>query len=241
MTKLSSLSVWKRASRAGTRLPGLALALLAFAGHSAWAADAGSIKARHPTTLSLELSPEYYAEGKPGSHQEGELASYYAKLGLSHQFENDFVLGAAIQHTHRVPDESSGSSSYDQAEASLGYKIRLTDPFSLTPSAVIGYAFGEEPKIDSDDPEKQAFYYAIKLAADLEITPDLTWNIIEVRYRDAFSYTWKTPKIQTGFTFAVGERSKVNVNAGTSWKNVGDDEGYVPDKFIAAIEYKFSF
>lgn len=241
MTQVSVRGICKRGLGRAAGCLGLGLVGLAAPGSLAWAADSGSTQRRYPTALSLEFGPEYYAESKPGSYDEGDLALYYLKLGLSHSLENDFVLGATIEHKYRVPDESSGSSSYDQAEASLGYRIRLTDPFSLTPSAVIGYGFGEEPKIDPDDPEKSAFYYALKLAADLEITPEFTWNIVEFRYRDAFSYTWKTPKIQTGFTFGVSERGKIGVNAGTSWKNVGDGEGYVPDNFSVGVEYKFSF
>jgi hypothetical protein len=205
------------------------------------AADGAQVEQASNTTILIEGSPEYYADSKSGSYDKGELASYYLKAGLSHMFEGGVTLGGTFQHTIRQPDESSGTSSYSQAEFDLGYKLELLPPLTVTASGVLGYGFGEEPKIDPHDPDRAAAYYAVKLGVDLKLVPELTWNVVEIRYRDAFNYTWKTPKIQTGLTYSFDPRTAIYTNVGKSWKDDGSKGGYKPDRINFALGVKYSF
>ena len=87
-------------------------------------------------SISLEFSPEWKTSN-------GIWADYYFKLGFSHTFDSNIVWGAAYQHTFR------DTNSADQLESSLGYKFK-TGVLTLTPSVLLGYGFGDQPRIDPD-------------------------------------------------------------------------------------------
>src|SRR5665213_4107642 len=169
-----------------------------FAVHPAMAADVVS-PAPAPSaanTISLESSPEFYDLAGAG-HGAGDLNDYYFKLGLSHSFDNNLVLGGSLQYTQRAPN-GSGGSSVDQAEASLAYKLKLGDSVTLTPGVLLGYALGDQPKINPADNTTPDAYWAVTLNGGLKLNSHWTWNAFSLRYRNAFDYTWITPKIATG-------------------------------------------
>jgi predicted porin len=182
-------------------------------------------------TISLEFSPEYDASAANAGWKDD-----YLKAAISHTFDNNFVVGAAYQHTWR------STSTAEQIEATIGYKIK-NGPFTLTPSVLLGYGFGDQPKINpasghATDPET---YYAVSLAADYKIDDNWTWNVFNARYRNAFDVTWITPKVSTGITYKFNSSSAVYANVGYGWKDSGNGAGLQADKWNVAIGYKFSF
>ena len=181
-------------------------------------------------TISVEFGPEYKTT-------DSSWADDYIKLGYSHLFDNNFVMGSSFQYSLR-----SDATSIDQVEASLGYKFK-SGPLTLTPSAILGYGFGDQPKINpakghGSDPDG---YYAVSLAADLKLDDHWTWNVVNARYRNAFDYTWITPKVSTGVTYKFDAADAIYANVGYAWKDKGDGKDLLSDKWNVAIGYKFSF
>ena len=77
----------------GALLSGVAL----FAVQPAMAADVAAPAPPKPSnTISLESAPEFYDLAGAG-HGAGDLNDYYFKLGLSHSFDNNVVLGGSVQ------------------------------------------------------------------------------------------------------------------------------------------------
>jgi len=211
-----------------------------FAVHPAMAADVVS-PAPAPSaanTLSLESSPEFYDLAGAG-HAAGDLDDYYFKLGLSHSFDNNLVLGGVLQYTQRAPI-AGVSSSVDQAEVSLGYKLKL-DALTLTPGVLLGYGFGDEPKINPANNFNPDAYWAVTLNADFKLNSQWTWNMFSLRYRNAFDYTWITPKVATGITYNIDKTDAVYLSVGNAWKDNGNGSGLVQDKYNIAVGYKYSF
>ena len=60
---------------------------------AAYAADVAAPAPPKPSnTITLESAPEFYDLAGTG-HGAGDLNDYYFKLGLSHSFDNNLVLG----------------------------------------------------------------------------------------------------------------------------------------------------
>ncbi len=191
-------------------------------------------------TIALEMSPEFYGLSDPkGRFAGGDLNDFYFKLGLSHTFDNHVVLGGGFQYTQRAPI-AGVSSSVDQAEITLGYKLKL-DAVTLTPGVLLGYGFGDEPKINPANNFTSDAYWAVTLNGDLKLNSQWTWNVFSLRYRNAFDYTWITPKISTGVTYNIDKTDAVYLNIGNAWKDKGDGNGLLEDKYNIAVGYKYSF
>jgi hypothetical protein len=210
------------------------IAILAIAGavlvSAQGVAFAGDAKpAAKSNTLSLEFSPEYDASSANAGWKDD-----YIKAAISHTLDNNFVVGAAYQHTWR------NVSTAEQLEASVGYKIK-NGPFTLTPAALIGYGFGDQPKIIPGQNFAADGYYAVSLAADLKLDDNWTWNAFNVRYRNSFDGRWITPKISTGITYKFDSTSAIYANVGYGWKDTGNGAGLLADKWNVAVGYKYSF
>ncbi|MBG1231101.1 hypothetical protein [Aestuariivirga litoralis] len=179
-------------------------------------------------TLSAEFSPEWKTK-------DGTWADDYVKFGLSHTFDNNVVWGGAFQHTWRAD-----STTAEQIETNLGYKFK-SGALTLTPGVLLGYGFGNAPKINHLVAGESDLYYAVSIAADLKINDSVTWNVINARYRNAFNTTWITPKISTGVTFNIDKSNAIYANVGYAWKDAGDGKGLLADKWNVAVGYKFNF
>jgi hypothetical protein len=190
-------------------------------------------------TISLEASPEFYDLANPGKNAAGDLDDINFKLAVSHTFSNNVVLGGDIQYTQRAAI-ANVASSVDQAEVTLGYKLKL-DAVTLTPGVLLGYGFGDEPKINPANNFNPDAYWAVTLAGDFKLNSQWTWNVFNVRYRNAFDYTWITPKITTGITYNIDKTDAVYFNIGNAWKDKGDGNGLVQDKYNITVGYKYSF
>lgn len=220
---------------------GIGILAIVLASQSAFAADPAPKKPKPTNTFSIEASPEFYGTAKAGAHGSGDLADYYFKAALSHTFDNNIVLGGAVQFTQRAPDLATGGSSVDQVETSLAYKLKLGDAVTVTPGILLGYAFGDQPKINPANNFTPDAYYAASLAADLKIDSHWTFNVFNVRYRNAFDYTWITPKVSTGITYKIDDYDAVYLSLANTWKDKGDGKGLLEDKYNIAVGYKYSF
>jgi hypothetical protein len=71
--------------------------------------------------------------------------------------------------------------------------VQLHRIFSLTGSAGLGEHWRQNPSA--------AFpYYVMRAAADLILNQTVTWNVVSLRYRDAFDRKdhYNTPQVATG-------------------------------------------
>jgi hypothetical protein len=190
-------------------------------------------------TFGFEITPEFYASSKPGSYESGDLADTVFKAALSKALPNGMTVAGSIAETMRAPDTSGVASTYNQLEAVVGYKWKVSPQFSVPVSGTLGYAFGEMPKIDPTDPSAPEAYYAFNVAADWKIDKTLTWNVLNARYRNAFNQDWETPKLTTGFTYAMSPAGSIYGNFGKSWKDTGT--GMKNDKFSVGFGLKYLF
>lgn len=214
-----------------------------------WAGAAAQADALSPVAVtvapapglafSFEMTPEFYASSKAGSYALGDLAETVFKIGLSKALPHGLSLAGTLSETIRVPDSSGEGSSYAQAEAVLGYKWQVSPDVSMPVAATLGYAFGEAPKIDPSDPAAPEAYYAINVAANWKIDDRLTWNVVNARYRNAFSQDWVTPKLTTGVTYAMSETGTVFGAIGKSWKDTGS--GMLNDKYSISFGLRYQF
>ncbi len=192
-----------------------------------------------PWTFSLELSPEVYAINN-GSNHAGSLNNIYYKAGLSYRSEEGFLGGVSFQHSIKA----SGGSQY-YSEATVGYRWKWTEDFSLTPSGGAGYTWQQTGIIQGADTNADIGYYVIYLAGDLKMTPKLTWNAFNLRYRNGFDATWVTPKVSTGLTYEVNSSKSLFMNVGYAWKKLATDtppyDELSGDKINLAVGFKHSF
>lgn len=218
---------------------GASLIALSMASAAVAHADTAPAAPKPTLTFQLEITPEFYASDKVGSYSKGGLADDVAKISVSKALPNGFNVGGSISATMREPGITGHASAFNQLEASTSYKFKLTPEFSISPSATLGYAFGAQPKIDPTSAGAAVAYYAVALGADYKLAPGLTWNVVNIRYRNAFSTTWATPKVSTGVTYTLDDTNSAYMNIGKSWKDTGT--GYKSDKYSVAFGIKHAF
>ncbi|MDR3470646.1 MAG: hypothetical protein P4M09_02985 [Devosia sp.] len=204
------------------------------------------------TTLSLEVSPEFKAAA--GATQ-NDIADWYAKGSIGYVIAPGWTIGAAGQYTAKP---ATSSPAFDnlyigQVEGTVAYKYKLTDSFSVTGTAGLGFAWGNTgyangaythgtgSAIDLGNNDDSFGYYFVQGALDYKLDSHWTWNVISARYRDSFSQTWITPKVSTGVTYNIDATDAVYANVGYAWKDKGDGNGLVADKYNFAVGYKYSF
>lgn len=207
-------------------------------------ADAAAKKPAAPapapttTTLGLEVSPEFFAD--PSKSTYGTLNDAYFKGTLTETVAPGWTIAGVLQ----LVDKLSNTPATYQAllEVNAGYKAKLSDNFSVTVTGGLGYTFGNTgysggaPVGAGTDPY---FYWYGTAALDDKIDSHWTWNMLNVRVRNAFTVAWYTPKLQTGITYNIDGTHAVYANIGYSWKDNGS--GLKPDKVNVAMGYKVSF
>ena len=196
--------------------------------------------------------------GRNRKSRRGAWPSYSGKVSISHTFATGWVVGGSFEAEVKKNRDSSGNyiaNTYQfSTEATLGYKFRW-DEFTLTPSAGLGYTadatgiYGDVASSKDND----ALYYVLYLAGDWKLNPQWTWNMFNLRYRNAFEYVWETPKVSTGVTFNIDSFDAVYANVGYSWKKLNESGqatsgvlnpnfGHLDgDKWNIAVGYKRAF
>ncbi|WP_217577470.1 hypothetical protein [Mesorhizobium sp. GbtcB19] len=190
-------------------------------------------------TVGLEGSPEFYAIDN-ASNSARSLADTYFKFSVSHNFDDSFIGGVFFQPTFKT----GGKSQYF-GEASLGYKIKLTDSFTLTPSLGLGYTWHDTGIPKDGNANVQAPYYVFYVAGDWKLTHQWTWNVFNLRYRNAFNAAWETPKVATGVTYNIDAANAIYTSIGLSWRKINTISSpyndLSEDKLNIAIGYKYAF
>jgi hypothetical protein len=220
-----------------------------------------------PWTLGMEVSPEFYAidedphdavPGKQSAKPKGALADVSGKISLSYEIGPDWVLGGQfhgeIKRNRNDSGEFTKNTYQYYGEGTVGYKVLLS-VFTLTPTLGIGYTWGAtgiygDVKSSKDN---EAAYYTIALAGDWRLDTQWTWNVFNLRYRNAFGFTWITPKVATGLTYDIDPRDAIYAELGYAWKelNASGQAGSPPfdpiygsldaDKWSVALGYKRHF
>ncbi len=195
-------------------------------------------------TISFEAGPEFGAD--PDKSTYGNLVDWYSKVGVSTSIPGGFSLGFAFQDTIKIPSGGGDNTYAYNLESTLGYKIKLGDSFSITPSALLGFTWGDT-NFGGSAVDDSSLYYAFAVAADLKVTSQLTWNVFNARWRDTFqgsfgddpSYDWKTPKVSTAVSYAITPTDTVQSGVGYGWRYAATgDEQYHPDKWNFFFAYK---
>ncbi len=182
------------------------------------------------TTIGIEASPEFYALSD-SSHAAGNYADTEAKFSVTHAFASNWILGGLFQVTVK-----NNNTYQNYGEGSVGYKFNF-DSFTLRPSVAIGDTGGSTGLGASGT--ANAVYYALYLAGDLKLNSQWTWNMFELRYRNAFGYTWITPKVATGLTYEWSSGNFVYGNVGYAWKDAGS--GLLGDKINVTLGFRHAF
>jgi hypothetical protein len=190
------------------------------------------------TTIGLEVSPEFFAD--PTNAKYGQINDAYFKGSLSESLGNGFSVGTSFQFVDKL---SNSPVTYQYLLDLTGaYKFKLNDNLSITGTGGLGYTWGNTgytgggPSSAGVDP---FLYYFASAALDAKLDSNWTWNVVNVRYRNAVGVTWITPKIQTGITYNIDKTDAIYANIGYGWKDNGS--GLKADKFNVAIGYKYSF
>jgi len=186
--------------------------------------------ARDATTIALEVSPEFYARSN-ATQTAGNYADTQAKFKITHSFDNNWFVSGFFQTKFKGSDTRQYFG-----EGAVGYRFDIS-AFALKPSVAIGDTSGSTGL--GKDKNSNAPYYALYLAGDLRLNSQWTWNMFDLRYRNAFDYTWITPKVTTGLTYEWRPGSFVYGNAGYAWKDT--DTGSPSDKMSVALGLRQSF
>jgi hypothetical protein len=222
-------------------LASTAFLLVGFAPAKAADLGAGTPVVSPPATVSSggnTFSAEFdweFQEHKGGSPAVGDVADYYGKFTGAHTFDNNVVISGFFQPQYDLHPGKTNLWRY-YVEGDLGYKAKLNDWFTLTPSAGIGGVWGDTG-ITKANPS--AAYYAFYLAGDLKLNSNWTWNVFNVRYRNAFDFKWETPKVATGITYNLNKYSALYGTVGYSWKDTTSVSG--PDKLNVGVGAKVNF
>ncbi len=133
------------------------------------------------------------------------------KLKLSHGFSSGITLGGSVE----ITDRAFSRSKSENVEATIGYRLRLTDVFSINTTAGLGERF----RTQSDGGNFP--YYQVTVLGDIELNDRLTWNAVSVRYRNAFdtASNYETPQIATGLTFQFVPENWVSLKLSRSRKD----------------------
>lgn len=182
------------------------------------------------TTIAFEVSPEIYARST-STHTAGDYAATQTKLKISHSFASNWFLSGFAQLNFKEND-----TQHFFAEGAVGYRFDIST-FALKPSVAIGDTSGATGLGKNEN--ASALYYAVYLSGDLKLNSQWTWNVFDLRYRNAFDYTWITPKAATGLTYEWSPGRSVYWSAGYAWKDTGT--GLKGDKINLALGLRHSF
>lgn len=219
-------------------------------------------------SVSITFGPEMYAtsdyhnnHGKPS----GEVKDWATKFSYSHTFENNVVLGGSVAYTAWYNDleakanHPASTLNKTAFEASAGYKIKL-DTITITPALGLGYVAGWA-KVNNlnNDPSTNAAcsttnssstdgdcfkpepYYFFTLAMDWKVTSDLTWNVVNLRYRDAWDGNWNTPAIGTGLSYNLTSDDAITVSTSYSWANKWSHTVETSSKYADSYNVMFGY
>jgi hypothetical protein len=150
-------------------------------------------------TVTTDRDPEDFAVPKDTKYE----------LNGSHTFDSGIILGSSFQYT----DTAFGDSASQNFEGTVGYRLPINSGFSLNGSAGIGEHWRESPSTYFP-------YYVLRVAADVELSQNITWNAISYRFRDGFDRddNYDTPQLATGITYKLDGQNSISVKIMRNWK-----------------------
>jgi len=202
-----------RSKRAGTLSPGFLSGLLLVLLGSPAGADSTSVAVsftadRQATDLDLPKDAK-------------------VKISASHSLDSGVILGASGEYSNTAFSDSATV----KLEGTVGYRAELSELFSVTGSAGLG------ENIQTSGSGDDFPYYVFRIGADLKATENVTWNIVNFRYRDAFDSDndFLTPQLATGLSYDFDEHNSVSGVAQYNWKD------WKPDSVGLELGYKYRF
>jgi hypothetical protein len=217
-------------------------------------AEQPSIQLPSPSTsVSIEYDPEFNAissSTKTSYKHANGLLDNYIKASVSHTFSDGLIWGGSFYYYDQVNHGTTAESNKDTyqryVETTLGYRFSVWGPFSLTPYGTLGYTWGATGIVKGNTTNRDVYYYAANLAGDWKIDSHWTWNVFNLRYRNAFDYRWVTPKVATGATYNFDPYNAVYASIGYAWKSIDNKgavghTGLLEDKWNLAVGYRRSF
>lgn len=222
----------------------LAASVLA-AATPAFAADLPSLaapKAAIPaapitTTIGLEVGPDFVANSNLATY--GQLTDSYISASIGYAFAPNWSISGAFKNTAKT----SGLFG-EQASASIGYKFKLTDDFSVTTTGTLGVSFGNSGytnNVPVSTGTDAYLYYSIAGQADFKVNSNWTWNALNVTYKNAFAFYMSNPSVSTGLTYAIDAHNAVYGKVSYGWKDINNGAGYLPTTTTIAFGYKYGF
>jgi len=212
----------------------IALAALTVAS-SAYATDLPVKKklvAKHPAAVTAQAAPVVAApttsvsadvgvEVDAGTNDRNKTAY---TIGVEHQLGGGAFVAGQVQRQDTV-----ASGEHDSVEGSVGYKLGLGSSVDLKGSVGVGERWV---------PGSEYSYYVGRLSADVKLSPKLTWNAVQYRYRNSFdtAYDFESHQIGTGLTYNVTDAHAVYAKV---YRNYDKDFNGTDDGVL--VGYKFSF
>jgi hypothetical protein len=189
------------------------------------------------TTIGLEVGPDFVANSNLSTY--GQLTDSYISANIGYSFAPNWSIGGSFKNTAKT----SGLFS-QTATANMSYKFKLTDTFSVTATGTLGAVFGNSGysnNIPNSTGTDAYLYYQIGGQADFKVTPQWTWNVLNVSYKNAFAFYMSSPSVATGLTYAIDAHNAVYTKVTYGWKDVNNGAGYLPTTTTVAFGYKYGF
>jgi hypothetical protein len=156
-----------------------------------------------PFMANLAAAGETLIRAEIGSNRDpydfADPTSNKYELTVFHTFDN----GVLITGMGEVSQTLFTPSFNENLEGTVGYTQRFNTAFSMTGRVGVGELFE-----DSDDGGDFPYYVAY-LSADLNLTAKFAWNVVSLRYRNAFDTAndYDTPQIATGVTYKLDDHN----------------------------------
>ncbi len=161
------------------------------------------------------------------AHEVSRPADTQVEINAAHSFDNGVILGASTEYENTAFSDKANV----KIEGIIGYRLPLGDVVSLTGSAGLGGHFR------ASGSEENFPYYVFRVATDIKVTEDVTWNALSFRYRNAFDPDddFLTPQIATGISYDLDQH---NVISGNVQYNLKDRK---PDTVGFEIDFGYRF
>ena len=151
-------------------------------------------------TITSDRDPDDFADPKNMKYE----------LNGTHTFDGGMILGGSFQYN----DRAFSNRVRENLEGTLGYRVPFNKTFSLNGGAGVGEHWRQNPTA--------AFpYYVLRIGADIDLSQAVTWNVISLRYRDAFDprERYNTPQVATGFTYKLDEKNSISAKIMRNWRD----------------------
>jgi hypothetical protein len=133
------------------------------------------------------------------------------QISVAHSFDNGVILGGSTEYINTAFSDESAV----HLEGTVGYRAWLGDVFSVTGSAGLG------ERIRTSGSGHTFPYYVFRIATDVRVTKDVTWNALSLRYRNAFDTDddFLTPQVATGISYDLDDHRSISGAVQYEWKD----------------------